>query len=385
MADETKFQLGIAEQTFVQDYNFRDDWTKSPQLLAERILSRPAITCSVTMPVQKENGDQVDSITSTLPFYMTDDFGFSLSNEWASMLSDNGINTFSKLLNAVNLFNQDKQTQVTTQSKAMTAKVWQGSKFDGFNINCLFLATNRSVNPLLIVKILAAACLPSVAKTNTALNSVREMAHGATGVTKGVVGAVVDGAKSFMSDANNKKKADTMKGKVDDTIDKMDSLIDSMGMSAPLHYGLELVTKDGGGYTGDVKPIDKTTLTLQIGDYFRADNLVVQSLSNVKFSKELIAPPANNKSESFVRKYHNKDIYKPEVAVPDWGFPLYCTCTLNLQPCTMVTQDDFEKYFIGKPGSPYENLTTGNANWQTLKQGQIIAPNIIGMEEGVEY
>ena len=99
------------------------------------------------------------------------------------------------------------------------------------------------------------------------------------------------------------------------------------------------------GWICTMTPRPNTTITLQIGNWFLASNLVMSNISNISFSKEVIAPPAMNNGN-----YHN-DLYKGHYTSAsgntDYGFPLYVECTLTLRPITYITPQEFNSYFDG--------------------------------------
>ena len=81
-----------------------------------------------------------------------------------------------------------------------------------------------------------------------------------------------------------------------------------------------------------------------------AQKLLVKSISNIQFSKEVVAPPPDfayhykeeNSKISVLNNIKNVG-QKDEV---EWGFPLYAKCTITLTPITMITATELQSYFI---------------------------------------
>lgn len=340
----------------IRKVDLRDYYLKDARLLAQRLLKRQAVSCSLTIPVQSHTKSGTDSITTTLPFYMSDNFGFGVGNKFESLVDqDNAGGLYTQLMNGLALF-QDK-TQVSMQSEAMSSLMWKGSTFTGFNVKCLFIATTRSFNTLNIVKMLAGACLPRHIEDDDetvapGIQAIRKVGGFAVDLTKGLADLVLTGVEYAGELAN--KSVDMSKQKQDfsNTAEDMRGLIKGMGMSAPLQYGLTFNKEnenDPENYrvTG-VKPLKNTTLTLQIGNYFRAEDLVVDDISNISFSKELIAPPSGYKNK---KEFPGSDLFQiGELSTSDYGFPLYVECDVKLRPVSMMTYSKFQSYFLNPAG-----------------------------------
>lgn len=311
-----------------QAEDLRDSLFKNPKIFAEKILKEKPVSASITMPMQSlsSDGNAVNSKTITIPFYMENNFQVgTLTNNWSDMVNMDMVNTFADLINVASAFNGS--AQVSLQSEAMTLQCWKGSKFSDFSVSCLFVATSRNINPTKIIQTLAAAALPTKLANDTTAGSgienLKQLAKG--GISK--LSEMVSG----LSDNENFKKT------VGNVAEQANKIIADIGMVAPLHYGID--TSDS---TRPFKPAKGTTLTLQVGNYFRATELVVTSISNIEFSKEIIAPKAyNSKADR-----RNTDLYDPSSDAEGWGFPLYGKCTVGLRPCSMMTKEKFESYFI---------------------------------------
>ena len=316
-----------------------NEMIEDPKTLAEKVLKSGATAASITVPVPSWQNETMTWKTTTIPFFLEKDFAMSLSNKWNATLDLELANTLTKLSNAVGMF-QGGTAQVTNQSRAMNSKTWGGSEFGGFDVDCLFICTRRTINPVEIIKILAKTCLPATLKDykgvpSSVFQGTKTMMQGA--VTS--VGNMVNGALSFIG--NNFSSASSFvqnsKNAVSNTAEAMNAFIDDMGMVAPLNYGL--VFDQDAINRVSVHPTPGTTVALHIGEWFHAQELVVASMSNVQFSKELIAPPAYYGKNA-------KDLYNPVNENENYGFPLYARCSLKLEPYTLVDLKTFDEYFV---------------------------------------
>lgn len=335
--------------------DLRTTLIQDPKLYAEKILKSSCVTCSITIPVQFHTLQKTECVTTTIPFYMSSDIGLgTLSNTWSEMVDTNGENNFINLLNWVNAYNSN--AQVTAQSEAMSSKVWKGSKFDGFTVDCLFISTRRKINPTKIIRLLAAAALPDKLRTDDettsqAFNRAKEWFSNAIGVTANITNAVVGnvgtGIETFANigveeGSSDYKKIDTtgFQNTVSNLAEGAQNLTNDLGMVAPLYYG----TRMGDTSKGEraIEPIDHTTLTLQIGEWFRASELLVESISGISFSKEIIAMDmGQNKNKA-------GDLYQYDRTNlgSDYWYPLWGKCTLKLIPFGMMHKTKYEEYFI---------------------------------------
>lgn len=329
--------------------DFRDSMFKNPKIFAERILKETPVSASITLPMQSlsSDGNATLNQTVTIPFYMENNFSLgTLSNEWSNLVNMDMVNTFGELINVGAAFNGS--AQVSMQSEAMTLQSWKGSKFSDFSVNCLFVATNRNINPTKIIQTLAAAALPTKLNgDNTAglgVDKLKQLGEG-----------VVDKIGGFVSGLSDNEQ---FKSAVSGVADETKQIISDIGMVAPLHYGI-----DKSDPNRPFAPAKGTTLTLQVGDYFRATELVCVSISNIEFSKEIIAPKAFNSHAD--RK--PGDLYDPTSDSDGWGFPLYGKCSISLRPCSMMTKEKFESYFINlhdQGGSVVDKIKSSLASFK---------------------
>ena len=120
-------------------------------------------------------------------------------------------------------------------------------------------------------------------------------------------------------------------------------LVKEGSLYAPLGYGLTL-SEDGAG----LQPLKNTTCMLCIGNWFKADNLVIDKISNITISKEVIAPfrPTDNPAAG-----NHNPLSPSEIGMVDKlsktkaGFPLYTKCNITFRPIMPITYNEFKNYF----------------------------------------
>ena len=290
-----------------------------PQTLADEVLINDSLGGTLTLPVR----DGKETIITTIPFYLTDNFSFNLSNNWEELVNMNAVKTINNIANLLGTF--DSNTQVTVQSRKMMAATWTGSEIPEFNINTMFVCTQRRYNPVKIIRALAATCLPEELE-NTA-NPSTKIIEMRDGVANGV-----NSLGKVINDTFNNKSSKEFAA----TMNSISELIKSAGMSAPLGYGLNINNMD---------PIEGTTLAIRIGNWFKASDLIVKNISNIEFSKEVIAPindqNGNYSNDSYIGNCRN--ILGGET---EYGFPVYAKCSITLRPVTLITPKEFNDYFI---------------------------------------
>ena len=308
--------------------DYRNTLYKDPKVIAEKVLKTSVSTCTLTIPLPHPSGAGVR--TTTIPFYMREDFSFGLANQWTQFIG-NTDNVFLDLINAVAIFSGE--TQVSAQSEVMATKVWKGSTFDPFSLNCVIVATNRNVNPVKILRDICSTCLPTKLTDQkhcaTALQNVKSLATGLVDLGETAI-------NSFGSENASWKTAVTK------TSNQIQQAIRSVGMVAPLNYGVLLSegVDDAGQTTfSAIHPLQNTTVSMTVGNYFRAYNLLVESISGVRISKECISPPTN-----YINNFTN--LYNSKPVSQDYGFPLYVEFTIRLVPFSLVDKDTFNSYFV---------------------------------------
>lgn len=343
----------------IGDNNLRQSLMKDPKLFAEKILKSEAVTCSITLPVQQHTSEGTNCITTTIPFYMSNNFSIGdLTNQWNELVDTSGENLFANLLNYIQAI--QKESQVTMQSEAMSSKIWKGSKFGGFSVDCLFVATRRTINPTKIIRLLASTALPDKLRKDdaTTAQSFTNVKNGVSNLINGgvsIANLVIDGAQEFASGLNKELDVKGAKQVVSDMAETGKKLLDDVGMIAPLYYGVKTNSKDG----RPIAPLDNTTVTLQVGDWFRADELLVESVGGIQFSKEIIAPPMTD-NRNFINGKGGASLYDNSPNGSDYGYPLWGKCTLRLIPFSMMHREKFNSYFIDKEYDNVMNILKGS-------------------------
>ena len=331
------------------DVRLDDSLIPNPIMYAERILNSPAVNGRLTFPIQKHTLERTDCIIVTVPIYMSNDFSLgTFSNKWENLWNTDFLNTFTDFTNA--LATMKEETQISMQSENMSAKVWKGSDYNGFSIDVLFVATRRTINPARIIRELVATVLPS------RLQDEDQTTGKTLNTAKDVFKSVVTGSGNFFHFINDNlfRSNETISQGITDSVDYINNNISSVGLTAPLYYGLKMKDKL-------MVPLDNTTLTLDVGEYLTIDQLIVNSVSNITFSKEIIAPPAQD------RKSPNS-LYDNSPKGDDRNYPLWAKCTLNLIPYGMVTKEKFDKWFHFYD-SKYNPLEAAKARLNVLPTG----------------
>lgn len=313
----------MAETTGNSSQPFVDAYIKEPSILAEKVLSNSLISGMLTLPVKEEGTYK----TYTVPFYLENEFSFSLGNNWNQLVDTSMTSALNSLYNlGASAFNQG--TQVTFQSKYLSAASWNGSEIPKFSLSLTFVATRRSINPASIIRALAGTCLPNDIKDSQVSEATQKFIEGTASNVENIGQSITDVTGWSSASTGARTIANGIR---------------HAGIAAPLNYGL--ISDDSTGNA--LVPMENTTLTLQIGQWFVADNLIVESLSNIQLSKEVVAPPLNYDTAN-TQYERNNSIY---------GFPLYAKCSLILRPYTYITYDEFYEYFtFGQIGQEEQNL-----------------------------
>lgn len=337
-SNNQKFSSTIGSITgYTQTSSLLNEMVSNPKVLAERILHKQALSGTLTIPVRNYNDMGATGYLATIPFFMSGDFVFSMGNQWENLLDVSQLAELAKFINQAHSTIGHGEANVSMQSEAMSTQIWKGSTFDGFNIDCLFVCTNRKINTLKILNILTATCLPTkLAQQPTAggagIANAKTVIKGAADL----VGTALNGMIGGLSGDGNNFDPSGAQNAVSNGAKGFKDYIDDMGMIAPLNYGLQ---KGDEGTAAVENPLPNSTVTLQIGNYFRADNLVVESLSGVTLSKEIIAPPVSNKQRG-------SDLYDNSKQGSDYGFPLYLKCSIKLKPHSMMHFSKWQGYFL---------------------------------------
>ena len=338
---------------------------KNPKLLYEEVLEQHIHTGSITFNPPYPEHEKGKTVT--IPFVLTSDFGFSLGNKWSTVLDANindSITNITKGYNSLTALGDARQSdhidaQVSFQSKLASIANYKSSTMPVFQVEMTFVCTQRSYNPSEIIKSIAALALPlkfDISKAATVKGLVDAGAQSLSGIVSnadawvnkkvgesngntvskdenGVIRTLVSKTSEVANSIGNKISEalpDSLKNLVDIGVDAVKESV----MHAPLYYNAVYDPKQH-------KAVGKSgTVTLHIGNWFVASDLVCTDISGIKFSKETVAPPTNWSNQSI-----SNSIYSPDTSNTDWGFPLYASCTVSLRPCSLLTYQDFCAYF----------------------------------------
>lgn len=340
-------QLDAMNNAVYDVVNYKDTMLSSPRVLAEHLLHKQCTTGTLTIPVRNYDVQGASGKTVTIPFFLAGDFTLSFGNTWQDALPLDSLGKLADFVNGVHMVTGNT-SQIAIQSEAMSAQVWKGSTFGGFNLDCLFVCTNRRFNTLKIINNIAATCLPIKYSqqpdvAGPSLDAAKATVNGLIGIGGAVLGTITDNL--------GMEKA---KGAINEFSKKAENYVNDMGMIAPLNYGLS-----PGDNTTPETPLPNSTVTLQIGNYFRASELLVESLGGVTFSKEIVGPPTNN----FRR---DNDLYSSSAQGTDWGFPLYVKCQIKLKPHSMMHFTKWQNYFL-RPQDRHD-YPTASIKTQTVSE-----------------
>ena len=356
--DKVKQTIDAMNNASMTTVDYTDTMLGNPKVLAEHLLHKKCTSGTLTIPVRNYELQASVGKTVTIPFYLAGDIVFSFGNNWEDMLKLDALDTLSSFINKTNGV-LGEVANVTMQSEAMSAQIWKGSTFGGFNLDCLFVCTNRKLNTLKILNVLTATCLPTKWAQQPDAGGVA--VKGAHDITNGAIdiGANVG---TWLTDKVGELSGwnvDNAKKSINDFATSAHNYVNDMGMIAPLNYGL----KQGDGNNNLEEPLPNTTVTLQIGDYFRAPKLLVESLSGVTLSKEIIGPVP----QAAVRK---ADLYGADPEGRDWGFPLYLKCQIKLKPHSMMHFTKWNEYFIRSANDRHDYPTASIKDTSKYNGGQ---------------
>lgn len=336
---------------------FDKAYINDPRIIAERNLNNSYISGTMTLPIYGTNSNGGEEIKIVaIPFHLENNFSFALGNNWKTLGEQPGTDFINQMINmwSASGIAGSGQAQVNMQSRIMQMATWGGSTTPTFKIDTTFVCTRRDYNPVHIVTALARTCLPErldeVPDTKSAKTTrVREgkVVRMVGGVTTTVTQKVADWTKS---DIAQDVSTTMSKG-----VESLATIIEHSGLVAPLRYA-PIVNEE----KDSVSVNENQTVTLQIGNWFFAPRLLVKNIGNIEFSKEIIAPPNTwsygyeesdagysvfNSIVNEGKQYNPKDQDPSAARYLEWGFPLYAKCSLELQPITLITIDEFLEYF----------------------------------------
>jgi len=166
--------------------------------------------------------------------------------------------------------------QFKVVSRAIQSLSWKGSKNPEFSNNEVFLCTRNSYNSPKIMEILSARCLLIY------INDVPKEQQGPD--LNCEYGATTKFGETGRTVPNKIKGLISELGQLgEDAVTIFKNILKNAGLFAHLMY------KVTPNFEEDNVTSNSGTITLQIGDWFKSDKLVMQNISNIVFSKEIIS------------------------------------------------------------------------------------------------
>ena len=346
---------------------FDKAYINDPRIIAERNLNNSYISGTMTLPIYGSNSNGGEEIKIVaIPFHLENNFSFALGNNWKTLGEQPGAEFINQMINmwSVSGIVGSGQAQVNMQSRIMQMATWGGSITPTFKVDTTFVCTRRDYNPVHIITALSRTCLPErldKVPNNESAKNVRTA--GATGAR--FIGGIFSGGLQKVGDLTGRQAVQDAASISNKGVESLATIIEHSGLVAPLRYA-PIVDEE----QDSVSVNENQTVTLQIGNWFFAPKLLVKNIGNIEFSKEIIAPPntwAYGYEESdagysvFNSIVNEGKQYEPDDQNPtaprylEWGFPLYVKCSLELQPITLITIDEFLQYF---PQCPRLNRNT---------------------------
>lgn len=251
-----------------------------------------------------------ETVTSAL----TGDFSFGLANKWTQLASLQGIPLLGELGQSVLNFGAAlaNASQGALESLWMTSATWTGSEVPRFSVQLTFINYSKSASFIDLMLRLARGALIEDAYVSVDENGE---ATSKAGDAKGIV----EGIASLFTSANDKiaeflEDNETLSQfNITQNIANVLKKSNKFGIRSPWGFGL---TSDGNA--GDIfSPLPNTTYVLKIGNWFEANNLLIDGISNISFSKE-VSPSGN---------------------------PLSMSMTVTFRPYQNITYKTFSSYF----------------------------------------
>ena len=290
----------------------------------------------------------------TLKAIMNGDFGYSLGNQWSPIASISQIPIIGDLANQfANLaLSVAGGTQIRFESTWMTAATWGGSNLPEFNIPLMFIRYSPDENPVDYQLFFARGALPPEDSYDLEKAGLLNASIGGYSIAQAsndLKSTVTNVFNNSISSFNAKTEDEKEKLKDNESSaqkeaynqnsalgNMVSNMLTNIGQAAPLYYGLQMNTSEAGQV---YKPLEGTTYTLRIGNWFSASDLLISSISPVVYSKEV---------------------------TPD-GTPLFCTMNVTFRPYKMISYKEFESYFLtrtvnyAKPSNATTTKKEGNA------------------------
>jgi hypothetical protein len=292
-----------------------------------KMLNNPKLTVKIITPKR-------GVVTSAL----SSDFGFSLGNNWSSLVPLSSLPLVSDIGQGVAgvLTAIAGATQVSLESLWMTSASWTGSRIPTFPVTLAFLNYTKQADSIYQMLALAEGALPPDIAYNSGLGGeAAEFIEGINSLQEDVSA----GAVSLMSNVGgffSGQDADEWMSKHKFMQNFADTLkhTSQWGVGAPCNYGLQ---PDPTASNSAFMPKPETTFALEIGNWFSANNLLIQDV-NMTFSKEI---------------------------TPD-GNPLILYMTVTFRPYRNISFKEFLAYFKTVDSSRFIGKSLGKSLGETI-------------------
>lgn len=277
-----------------------------------KMLKNPYLTARITTP-------NTDIITGAL----SEDFGFNLGNKWSPLVPMSSLPLIGDIGQGVAgvLTATAGATQLSFESLWMTSASWTGSEMPTFPVSLAFLNYTSSAH--IISKMLgvaSGALTPSISYdakqagvAEDAFNTITGLQETVSSGAVNMISSVGAWAESLMTKKEVSAEDYLSSHSFFQNIATALNHSSQWAIAAPCNYGLEPDTNLG---NAAYKPKKNTTFALEIGKWFKANQLLINSIG-VRFSKE-VAPN---------------------------GSPLIMHLDVNFRPYRNITYKKFCSYF----------------------------------------
>ena len=316
---------GISKDYYIEEDKKQVSPTKTTGVTGNleyvKMLNNPKLTVKIITPKR-------GVVTSAL----SSDFGFSLGNNWSSLVPLSSLPLVSDIGQGVaGVFTAIAgATQVSLESLWMTSASWTGSKIPTFPVTLAFLNYTEQADSIYQMLALAEGALPPDIAYNSSLGGeATDFLEGMTALQEDVS----SGAVSLLSNVGgffSGQDADEWMSKHKFMQNFADTLkhTSQWGVGAPCNYGLQPDPNSG---NSAFMPKPETTFALEIGNWFAANNLLIQDV-NMTFSKEI---------------------------TPD-GNPLILYMTVTFRPYRNISFKEFLAYFKTVDSNKFMSKSSGN-------------------------
>lgn len=293
-----------------------------------KMLRNPALTVKITAP----NPNRIPN-KGVITAALASDFGFSLGNKWTSLVPMSSLPLVGDIGQGVAGVATALvgATQLSIESLWMTSASWTGSKVPIFPVKLAFLKYSANVDLIQTMLDIAEGTLsPDISYDPNQAGDAAELVAGVQGVVSDVTTGFVNlvsstgaGISNFVSGESDSPEQWLAKHKIVQNVGNALKHSSQWAVGAPCNYGLQ-VNEDVDGSAFKPKPY--TTFALRIGNWFEANQLLIDDVS-ISFSKE---------------------------TSPD-GTPLILYMDVTFRPYRNITFKEFSKYFVTVKSSGNKN------------------------------